>query len=201
MFEYYQLSAAVPDVPFTNGYLPRMWDRVHAAPSHWRDLALDSKAWEAEITNESYRHGVENLKLTPEELHRRLAHRWKVEARLNEKGAELVKRALDSQPSPQSVSDLLFIQSSFRIYEPLMKALEEFHDALSLRFSGNNPVAVRMKLRDALVNARKAQGRAAQNFPHPIDPVGAEIGSLNRHAIRLVSSIETWLNTRATERN
>lgn len=202
MFEYYQLSAEVPDVPLTsNAYLPRMWNRVHAAPSHWRDLALDSKSWGAEITNESYQHRVENLKLTRKELHRRLAHRWEIEDRLSKKGADLVERALGSQPLRQSIPDLQFIQTSLLIDQPLMESLEEFHNALSLHFSGGSRVAFQTKLEDALSNARRAQGLAAQSFPHPIDPIGAEVGSLNQYADRLVSSIETWLNTARKESN
>lgn len=196
MFDYYLLSEAVPDRPLTSGkYLPRMWNTVHAAPSHWRDLALDSKTWGAEITNEAYSQGVETLKLTPQELHRRLAHRWRIEAQLNAKGTELVNRALASQPLPESVSDLLFLKTSLQVYQPLIKSLEEFHAALCLHFSGMNGRHLENDLEEALSHAKAARRLAAQSFPHPIDPVGSEVGSLDRDTVSLVSSMEAWLKT------
>jgi hypothetical protein len=202
MFNYYRLFEAVPDVPLrSNAYLPRMWNYVHAAPSHWRDVALDSKTWNAEITNEAYLHGIETLNLTRRELHRRLAHRWQVEAGLNAKGADLIDRALASQPLPQSVADLQFLKISLHIYQPFIEALEEFHTALHLHFSGVSDPHLQKHLEEALDKAKEAQSLAAQSFPHPVDPVGAEVGSLDRNTTRLVSSIQTWMNIVRKERN
>ena len=45
----------------------------------------------------------------------------------------------------------------------------------------------------ALIKARQARRLVEQNFPQPIDPVGAEVGSLRKHAGRLVEFMETWI--------
>jgi hypothetical protein len=203
MAEYYLANTSILDAPEAqlrgNGgsgtYLPMSWNRAYAMPQHWRHLALDSKTWGKEITNETYAAGVARLKISREELHRRLAHRWSIGAEMNKKGAALIARALDSGPLPESVDDLRFLQTSFRVCQPLAEALEQFHFALCLRFAGSNGPNQAGALKIALAKAKEAQQLAAEAFPHPIDPVGAEVGSLRKTTVRLVQSIEAWIGS------
>jgi hypothetical protein len=132
-----------------------------------------------------------NLKIDRRELHRRLARRWEVVAGLNRKGAALIEQALAEEPAPESIEDLRFLQTSFRVYQPLIEALEQLHVALNLRFAGHR--RWRDGLMTALANARRAQQLADENFPHPIDPTGAEVGSLRKNARRLAESIDFWV--------
>jgi len=203
MAEYYLANTSILDAPEVqvreNGgsgtYLPMSWNRAYAMPQHWRHLALDSKTWGKEITNETYATGVAWLKISREELHRRLAHRWSIGAEMNQKGSAFIARALDSGPLSESVDDLRFLQTSFRVCQPLLEALEQFHSALRLRFAGRNGPEQTAALKVALAKAKEAQRLAAEAFPHPIDPVGAEVGSLRKTTVRLVQSIEAWIGS------
>ena len=209
MAEYYRTSASIVDVrqseamprsrlDRTGGgtdrtYLPMTWDRAYPIPSHWRHLGLDSKTWGAEIDNQAYARGMESLKLTREELHRRLAHRWKVVAELNRKGAAFINRALASEPLPEAVEDLRFLQTSCQVYQPLLESLEQFHSALYLHFAGRESAQWQSGLQIALGKAKEAQQLGAENFPKPLDPTGGEVGALRTHAHRLVESIQKWI--------
>ncbi|HEY1241421.1 MAG TPA: glycoside hydrolase family 20 zincin-like fold domain-containing protein [Bryobacteraceae bacterium] len=201
MADYYLRYENIPDAPEAqargNGgsstYLPMTWNRAYTPPQHWRHLALDSKTWGKEISNEAYAAGVQNLKISREELHRRLAHRWSVVAEMNRKGAVLVDRALAAGPLPESVEDLRFLQTSFRVDQPLIASLAEFHSALRQHFAGQDGAQERAALESALARAKQARQLAAQAFPQPIDPIGAEVGSLRKSAQRLVQAIELWL--------
>lgn len=206
MAEYYLANTSILDAPEAqvrgNGgsgtYLPMTWNRAYAMPQHWRHLALDSKTWAREITNETYAAGVAKLNISREELHRRLAHRWSIGAEMNRKGAAFVARALDSGPLPESVDDLRFLQTSFRACQPLLEALEQFHTALRLHFAERDGPEEAGALKVALAKAKEARQLAAGAFPHPIDPVGAEVGSLRKTTVRLVQSIEAWIGSPAT---
>jgi hypothetical protein len=201
MADYYLTYETIQDTPEVqvrgNGgsstYLPMTWNRAYAPPQHWRHLALDSKTWDKEISNEAYASGVENLKISREELHRRLAHRWSVAAEMNRKGAAFVDRALAAEPLPESVDDLHFLQTSFRVGQPLIDSLAEFHSALQQHFSGRDGAQGRAALESARAKAKRAQELAAQAFPQPLDPIGAEVGSLRKSTQRLVQAIELWL--------
>ena len=108
MAAYYRESAEVPNRgevrtenpsgleamrrPMQLSYLPMMWDRLYAIPRHWRDLALDGQTWGEEITNERYLGLMAQLKLTPEELHRRLVRHWTVLGELNTRGGRISRR-------------------------------------------------------------------------------------------------------------
>jgi hypothetical protein len=173
-------------------YLPMTFNRAVPTPSHWRHLALDAKTWGAEVTNEAYVRGMKALGIDRQELHRRLERRWGILAGLNRKGAGFLDRALASDPKQEAIEDLRFLETSFRVYQPLIDALEQFHGALRLRFAGQDPGKRQSALKTALASARQAQKMADESFPQPIDPIGAEVGSLRRHARRLVESIEMW---------
>jgi hypothetical protein len=202
MADYYLAYTRIPDAPegrtAGNGgsstYLPMTWNRAYAVPTHWRHLALDSKTWGREISNEAYARGVEALHINRAELHRRLAHRWAVVAEMNRKGAAYIDRALASGPLPEAEDDLRFLRTSFLVYQPLTEALEQFHSALRLHFSGQAGAGERTALRSALAKASQARQLADHEFPHPIDPVGGEVGSLRVQVGRLVNVIEGWLN-------
>ena len=202
MADYYSAFMPIDDVPAAPGrsgryaqytYLPMTWNHAYAIPEHWRHLALDSKSWGAEITNEAYVSSIEALKIGREELHRRQAHRWGIAAEMNRKGAAYIDRALASSPLPQSVDDLRFLRTSFRVYQPMLEALERFHTALQLHFAGKDAAGVRSALKTALAKADEARRLADQNFPQPLDPLGGEVGVLRRHAQRLVESIQMWI--------
>ena len=202
MAEYYLTYIDIPDAPLVEGrgngssssYLPMTWNRAYAAPMHWRRLALDAKTWGKEISNEAYARSFENLKIDREELHRRLARRWGIAAAMNRKGAGFVERALTGDPRPDSVEDLRFLQTSFRVCQPLIESLEQFHSALRQHFAGKADPASRKALASALSRAKEAQELAAQAFPKPIDPIGGEVGALRKSANRLVESIQMWMD-------
>jgi hypothetical protein len=204
MAEYYRTFVPIPDVgqnasepkgrSFADRtYLPMTFNRAYATPSHWRHLALDSKTWGKEISNEAYARGMETLKIDRQELHRRLAHRWGLVAGMNRKGAKLIDQALASDPLLAAVEDLRFLQTSFQVYQPMLEALEQFHGALRLHFAGKAGAQWQSGLGAALAKAKQAQQLSDQSFPQPIDPIGAEVGSLRKHARRLVESIEMWM--------
>jgi hypothetical protein len=201
MAEYYLTYMDIADGPEIEGrgnggsssYLPMTWNRAYAAPTHWRHLALDAKTWGKEISNEAYAQGVERLKITREELHRRLARRWGIAAEMNRKGATFVQRALAAEPRPESVDDLRFLQTSFRVYQPLMESLEQFHSALRQHFGGKADAQSRAALHKALAKAKEAQRLADESFPKPVDPLGGEVGALRTSARRLVESVEMWM--------
>jgi hypothetical protein len=169
------------------------FNHAFGIPEHWRHLGLDSKTWGAEITNEAYVSSMEKLGIGREELHRRQAHRWAIVAEMNRKGAGYIDQALGASPLTQSIDDLRFLQTSFRVYQPLAEALQQFHAALDLHFGNKNGTEVKSALQAALVKAKEAQGLADRSFPQPLDPVGGEVGSLRKHAHRLVESIEMWI--------
>jgi hypothetical protein len=201
MARYYQTSQEIPDVPEPPelkgrySYLPMTFNRAYPTPSHWRHLALDAKTWGGEINNEAYARSMQQLKIDRKELHRRLAHRWGVVGKLSRSGAALITEALAAGPPPGAVEDLQFLQTSFRVYQPLIEGLEHFHTALRLRFSESDAAQWQGRLRTALSQAKEAQQLADRSFPQPIDPIGAEVGSLRKHARRLVETIEMWMNT------
>ena len=47
-----------------------------------------------------------------------------------------------------------------------------------------------MGLDKALANARLARDLAAESFPRPVDPMGAEVGSMRMYTDRLIEAIE-----------
>jgi hypothetical protein len=203
MAGYYSEFTSIPDVPDTRvgargkyssyTYLPMTWNHAYAIPEHWRHFGLDSKSWGAEITNEAYVSSMQSLQIDRKELHRRQAHRWKIVAGMNRKGAAYIDRALASSPLPEAVDDLRFLQTSLRVYQPMLDALAEFHTALQLHFGGKDAAAVRGGLQAALAKAEEASRLADQAFPQPLDPLGGEPGVMRRHARRLVESIRMWI--------
>jgi hypothetical protein len=197
MAQYYRESAWLPDrelsAPDGEGtYLPMTWNRAYAVPSHWRHLALDSKTWGLEIKDRTYLGEVARLKIDSTELHRRLARRWRIVAGLNSKGAEYITKALAADPLAGSAEDLHFLQTSFRGYQPLTQALAELHEALQEYSSGQkDSPRTREKFGTALRKAEEAQQLAGEAFPHPIDPVGGEVGAIRRYSAQLVQSIQS----------
>ncbi|MCW5977917.1 MAG: hypothetical protein KIT09_07555 [Bryobacteraceae bacterium] len=200
MADYYRASAYLPDTPLTEaqaelgtGYLPMSWNRIYATPSHWRHLALDAKTWGPAITNDRYLEVMRRLNLDRAELHRRLARRWRLGEELNERGAATIEKALAAGPRAEAVDDLRFLAAALRVCRPLMEALAEYHAGLEGYFSGGNRPGAKAVLARALEKAQAAQKAAAEAFPHPVDPVGGDVGAIRRYADALPAAIETIL--------
>jgi hypothetical protein len=197
MARYYQRSEFLPDTPLTDsdrvfdkGYLPMTWNRASGIPSHWRALAIDSKTWSTEITNERYSEVFRGLHMDRAELHRRLARRWEVGAELNRKAASDLADALAAHPSDTSVDDLQFLASSVRVYQPLMEALQSYHEGLRAWFSNPRNGALASKgFSAALGRATEANQAAAQAFPNVVDPIGGDVGAIRRYTGILCQSI------------
>ncbi len=199
MAAYYKESAELPDVVLADpdralgrGYLPNTWNRLYALPSHARHLDIDSRTWGPEIGNPRYAAVLARMKLDRKELHRRLARRWSMGAALNRKGAGYIVKALVANPLPESVEDLRFLETSFRVCQPLLEALANYHAGLEAYFSSPRD-AVRAKgvFTGALARAKEAQKAAAQAFPQPVDPLGGDVGAVRRYTDLLVRSIES----------
>lgn len=206
MMAYYQESRWVPDTfdeatevkqtptKCESDYLPMMWDRVYALPEHWRDLAVDSKTWTRHITDPTYVKALSQLHINAQELHRRLARHWTILRDLNAKGAKYVNAALQAEPRPESVDGLEFLRTSFRVDQPLLAALSDFHRGMEqYHSSSGNKRQMNQNFQKALKEARQAAELARGEFPHPIDPNGGEVGELRRFSQLLVKSIEPWL--------
>lgn len=198
MAGYYRQSEWLPDTEltaqertFSNGYLPMSWNRAYAVPSHWRALALDSKTWTQEISNERYAEALARMKIERKELHRRLARRWRMGSELNRKGAEDIARALAAHPAPGAVEDLRFFETCLRVYQPVVDALADYHTGLEAYLSTpRDDAAVNVRFSHALAEAREGQARATEAFPQPVDPIGGDVGAIRRYTGMLVKAIE-----------
>ena len=198
MASYYRLSAYLPDKPIEEsnqvlgrGYLPMSWNRLYALPSHWRHLALDSKTWRDQISNERYADRFGRMGIERRELHRRLARRWRIGSDLNQKAAVYLKDALDANPLPDCVEDLRFLATSLRAWQPLIDSLVEYHTGLEGYFSSPREVAqVKACFNSAYGKAKEAQQAGALAFPDPIDPVGSDVGAVRKYNDLLVQAIE-----------
>jgi hypothetical protein len=167
------------------------WNRAYALPSHWRHLALDSKTWTEEISNERYAERFARMGIDRKELHRRLARRWRIGADLNQKAAAYVKDALAANPLPESIDDLRFLETSLRVWQPMIDSLEKYHTGLEGYFSSPKDVArAQAWFRTASAKAKEAQEAAAQAFPHPVDPLGGDVGAVRHYIDLLVRAIE-----------
>jgi hypothetical protein len=201
MAQYYMESVWLPDVAvkepegwnqyvnrFT--YLPETWNRMYAVPMHYAHLMHDSNTWRLESSSPPVVGGV---KLDRKELHRRLARRWRLMAGLNAKGADYIRRALAAGPLPDAVDDLRFLETSFRVYQPWIEALADFHSGLDLYLSTpRQPDRAGEQFAAALRKAREAQRLAAQAFPSSVDPAGGgEVGAVRFYIDRLVQAVET----------
>jgi hypothetical protein len=197
MAGYYGRSEWLPDTELTqqertlsNGYLPMSWNRAYSIPSHWRALALDSKTWTPEIGNERYAEVLGRMKIDREELHRRLARRWRVGSELNLKGAEDIARALAAHPTPEAIEDLRFFETCLRVYQPVVDALADYHNGMKAYLSTpRDRAAANARFSDALAEAREGQARAAEAFPQPVDPIGGDVGAIGRYSRMLVEAI------------
>jgi hypothetical protein len=203
MAKYYELSQWVPDTlseaaevrddpaNAKSDYLPMMWDRVYAMPEHWRDLAVDSNTWSVGIGDREYGAQVARLHITIQELHRRLARHWSILAALNTQGAREVELALDSDPRQGSVTGFRFLETSFRVDQPLLEALADFHRGMVLYVSlpSDKDLATGY-FQKALAEAQKSHDLALQAFPNPVDPVGGEVGAIRNYSEGLIQSIK-----------
>jgi hypothetical protein len=207
MMSYYQESRWVPDTfdeatevrqrpaQCESDYLPMMWDRAYALPEHWRDLAVDSKTWTRDITDPTYRKALSRLKISVQELHRRLARHWTILAELNTVGAKYVDEALEADPRPESIDGLRFLKTSFRVDQPLLNALSMFHRGIEQYHSTSRDKGLpAQNFGSALDEGRKAAELARLAFPDPIDPNGCEVGTLRHSSQLLVQSIGSWLS-------
>jgi hypothetical protein len=198
MAAYYRESAELPDIEIADsdralgaGYLPMSWNRVYAVPSQWRRLALDSKTWGTEISNERYASVMLRMNINRKELHRRLARRWSIGADLNRKGAAYVRKALAANPLPESIEDLRFLEICFRVSQPLMESLVDYHTGPEAYFSDQRDTEqARARFNGAYAKAKDAQKAAADAFPHAVDPIGGDVGAIRRYTDILVGSIE-----------
>ncbi len=193
MAEYYRLSTYLPEGPTTAApnatpmtYLPMTWDRIYAAPSHWRHLVHDSHTWGKEIVDEAFGAAIVRMQLSRGELHHRLARRWRLAADLNRKGSALVKNALAANPRAEAREDLEFLSRLLDTYQPLIEALAEYHQALYAKFTSGQPAP---RFDRVAQLAQEAARKAKARFPEPIDPVGGEIGGLRSFSARLVQAI------------
>ena len=206
MASYYRESADVPDTrgesadlqntpaSMRSSYLPMVWDRAYAIPKHWRDLALDSQTWNAEITNERYGKEMARLKLTPREVHRRLVRRWTVLGELNARGAEDVEKALRADPRPNCIEDLKFLKTSFEVDQPLMQALADFHRAMEKYLAPpQSGAGATQDFQKAWDEAKRAHELAVKAFGPPIDPAGGEVGAIRNYSGRLTEAIQNML--------
>jgi len=199
MASYFQENAWVPDGGSDYEsekvtYLPMTFNSANATPVHWRDLALDSKTWAVEISNETYAEELAGLKIDRKELHRRLARRWSVLSDLNVRGARYVEEALRANPRPSSVEDLQFLVTMHQVHRPQMNALVDFHKGME-KFFSSPPDAkeARGHFQKALAEAQRAQEVAERAFPSPIDPTGGEVGLVRAYTTRLVEAIKVML--------
>ncbi len=199
MASYFQENAWVPDGESdyeseNAAYLPMTFNGANATPVHWRDLALDSKTWSVDISNETYAEKFAGLKIDRKELHRRLARRWSVLSALNVRGASYVGEALRSNPRPGSVEDLRFLMTMFQVHQPLMNALVNFHKGMAEYFATPpNAKEARGYFEKALAEAELAKESAEKALPRPIDPTGGEAGIVRTHTTRLVEAIKALL--------
>ena len=202
MAKYYELSRWVPDTlsetteeqehltHAESDYLPMMWDRAYAVPEHWRDLAVDSNTWMLDIDNRGYATQVARLHITTRELHRRLARHWAILAELNAEGARDIQQAISADPRQSSAQGLRFLQASFRVDQPLLEAVADFHRGMEASLSSPPNKDLEMRaFRKALAEARESHALAIRAFPTPIDPVGAEVGAVRSYSGRLIRSI------------
>ena len=207
MESYYGESAYVPDTQpeekeladlkeyLHSTYLPAMSDRVYAIPEHWKDLRSDSNTWGKQISAGYYAKEVARLGLSPRELQHRLARHWTALAGLNAKGAQDVDEALRSDPRPESVEGLKFLSTSFQVDQPLLEALADFHRGMEASFTSSQEDNGQAKaaFQQALAAAKKSHELALQAFPHPIDPVGGEVGAIRNYSARLIEAIGRML--------
>lgn len=205
MAKYYQESEWVPDTitetievreqpaKAESDYLPMMWDRVYAVPEQWRDLAVDSKTWGVSINDHAYSEHLARLHVDLKELHRRLARHWALKAELNSIGAKEVREAIEADPRPGSVPGLEFLEASFRVDQPLLEALTDFHHGMEQYATSRESGAGKADFERALKEATEAEDLAARSFPHPVDPVGGEVGALRTFSRTLIKSIKQQL--------
>lgn len=177
------------DRPFYRGrqslYLPRTWNYLTAIPEQWNHLLVDEMTWGTQPT-ERYRAWAKPFNLTPPELHKRLARRWRLAAELNQRGAAHVKAALASSPDPGCVPDLEHLLSLFSVDRPLLAALRDYHAARSDPASA----AARGLIDSARRNALEAERLALQLFPHPVDASATEVRALTLYPRKLVQAMD-----------
>ena len=200
MASYYRESAWLPESPAPDEppnqlrrqitYLPGVWDRAYAIPAHWLHLRVDSALWGREIQSGRVKKQMETWKIDRAEVHRRQARRWHIVSQLTRRGTEWISRALSADPLPESRADLEFLHRSLETYQPLLKSLVEFHQALSIRFSKEAPGTTwKSGMDSALALARQAREAAARAFPAPVDPKWSEVGVLRSSIDELIVSI------------
>lgn len=191
MADYYRLSTWLPEAPASDEraqqYLPLTWDRMYAAPSHWRHLVQDSHTWGRQITDETFAAAVTRMQLSRGELHRRLARRWSLLSGLNRKASASIASALAADPLPASRDDLTFLGALLSVYQPFIDALAEYHGGLHAKFTFGKSAP---QFDRAAALARQANRAAADRFPQPIDPVGGEIGGLRGFSAKLVQAVD-----------
>ena len=174
-------------------YLPMAYAKVFGVPVHWRRLALDSKTWPEQISNEIYAKRFEACGISRAELHARLRRQWDVVRSRAEQSVAIVERALAARLPDSTRDDLQFLQRSLEVTALLSQALMEFHEARRLHFDGGaDSGRVALLLGRANAFATETAARARDYFPMEkvTDPDGAEVGAIHRGLEALLTAIE-----------
>ena len=206
MASYYQRSSLVPDNEQENQaarnpaghphsrYLPWTKSRAYAVPEYWKDLLWDSQTWGSDIKPGRYAAAFRQLKISAGELHTRLERYWEIRAKLNTAGAADIVKALRADPSQSSMQDLQFLATSFRVDQPLLEALVHFHRGMAASVaSPPDSRSAKANFQEALAAAKRCHELAVQEFPHPIDPSGGEVGAIRNYSARLEKAVEDML--------
>ena len=105
-----------------------------------------------------------------------------------------MRRALVAEPRPASVPGLEFLKASFYVDQPLLEALAHFHRGMEVYLAQpQNNTAAQAQFHKALNGANKSHDLALKAFPHPIDPVGGEVGAIRDYSAQLIQSTEAML--------
>ncbi len=186
-----KLLQPTPDRAFYQGrqslYLPRTWNYLTAIPEHWNHLLVDEMTWPDQMS-ERYRGWAKRFDLSDTELHRRLARRWRLQAELNDSGADRVRAALAAAPRADAVADLRYLLLLFSIDKPLLEAVRDFHAARA----GVDAAERTRLLTAARTNALKAGKLAEASFPSPVDTAHNEVWALRTYPRKLTDAIDKW---------
>jgi hypothetical protein len=72
-----------------------------------------------------------------------------------------------------------------------LEALADFHRGMEAYFTSSpENEEAKADFQKALRGAKKSHELALQAFPHPIDPVGGEVGAIRDYSARLAEAVE-----------
>jgi len=161
-------------------FLPMGFTRVFGVPVQWRRIALDSRTWEAGISNERYLKHFQDLGISRAELHARSEIFWTQVKAQTEVSLGILTEALE-QCRPEACADLNFLIESAHLSILLCRALIPFHAAKRILHAGaDDQVGIAFRIEEARHYADKAAHTLRSNFPRVSDPSGAELGEIAR---------------------